>query len=236
MSQVELVYCKECGKLTEPNNSGVYACRCGWVGWTAERLATMTDSKRESDIKKYKKQKPFTEDGMMNSKKGIEEEKKPKKHGETREKILNFIKDSELMKLTPKEISDGMELSYANVFSHLKKLEAEGRLVKVFRAYALPSKDMIDPVPAAVETPASRALSKNMIISGAGGEEIFVDMDKISFVGMVCKDIDIGYRFDMVVDGIHVPVESKYPKDIERMRLIIISELKRFAGVVGGVG
>ena len=225
MSQEEPIHCNECGKLTEPNSDGVYACRCGWVGWTAERLATMIDEERESDIKKYKKEEPFAEDGMMRSKKDVREEKKPKKHGETREKILKFIKDSELMKLTPKEVSDGMGLSYANVFSHLKKLESEGRLVKVFRAYALPSE--APDSAAVVEVPIATAPVKKMIISGAGGEEIFVDIDKISFVGLVCKDIDIGYCFNMIVDGIHVPVESKYPKDIERMRLIIMSELKK---------
>lgn len=101
--------CDDCGKLIEANKEGVYVCDCGWVGWTAERLSTITNTQKNRDISKYRR----------NS----------RKHGRTKGNILNLLKSSS-KSLKPKQISKALNIGQANAYTHLKDLMEAGKVGK----------------------------------------------------------------------------------------------------------
>ena len=238
MAVDEPIYCGGCGKLVASNKVGVYACNCGWVGWTAERLSTMTDRRRSSDIKLYRKYSPYGKDGMMkvNDKAVVEQRAvvRRSRRGETGNKIMDFVRsDKDNTRWSPKVISKVLGLGYANVYGRIQKFLDSGDLVRDpdrrgwFMLADTDESRIVNTVGEEHLVVVERPLSNDdKFIKSSDGQEMFLDIENTFFVGLICKDVDMGYRFDMVVSNVYVPVESRNRLDLDKMRGMIIDRMK----------
>ena len=126
-----------------------------------------------------------------------------------------------------KTLSDATGLDYALVAGSFKTLESRRYIEKIGRGkYHITGHEISQSEP---KPKPEKSQKGRKVIIGSGKDALFIDLDKVSYIGTVVKIIDIDnaiiFRFDFVIDGVHINIDATTLLDLDKIRKKILTEL-----------